>query len=157
MLNLIFASLLLLTTATGDELFNLLPPDGVPDGWRRAEEPQLFPGEALFRYIDGGAELYLQYGFDRLALADYKKADLEARVEVYKMKDAAAAAGIFAENSKGVEKATDFGEACTLDQYQILFHRGPYYISVTCYEPSEELVAAMRALASAVDGAIKGK
>ena len=56
-----------------------------------------------------------------------------------------------------VKIADTSGEACTLDQYQILFHRGPYYVSVTCYEPSEELVAAMRALAAAVDGATKGE
>ena len=155
MINIVFAVLFAVSAGTADEaIFSLLPPDGMPEGWQRSEDPRLFPGEALFRHINGGAELYLQYGFDRLALADYVKGDFEARVEIYKMNDAGAAAGIFAENSKGVEKSDKFGDACTLDQYQIIFHRGCYYVSVTCYEPSEELQAAMAALASAVDEAI---
>jgi hypothetical protein len=154
---LILATAMLLASPANEQIFSLLPGNGVPEGWELAENPQLFPGEALFSHIDGGAELYLQYGFDRLALADYAKGGLEVRVEIYKMKDEKGAAGIFAENSKGVTKASDFGVACTLDQYQIIFHRGPYYVSVTCYEPSEELESAMRALAGAVDRAVAGK
>ncbi|HUX08049.1 MAG TPA: DUF6599 family protein [Acidobacteriota bacterium] len=154
MLYLIIAATALLAAPADEDIFTLLPGNGVPEGWELPEAPQLFPREALFSHINGGAELYLQYGFDRLALADYEKGSLEVRVEIYKMNDAEAAAGIFAENSKGVEKSDKFGKACTLDQYQIIFHRDRYYVSVTCYEPSEELQAAMETLAAAVDEAI---
>ena len=156
MLNLALAFVALVAMTTGEEaILQLLPPDGVPEGWVRAGEPRIFAGDALFRHIDGGAELFKSYGFDRLALQDYSKGELEVRIEIYKMNDADGASGVFAENSKGIELAGDYGEACTLDDYQIVFHRGRYYVSVTCYEPSEEVRTAMAALAATVDEAVR--
>ena len=137
-----------------DDLLPLLPGDGVPEGWARSDEARVFPGDALFSHINGGAELYLDYGFDRLVVQDYLNGKLEARVEIYAMSDADGASGIFGENSKGIEVAEDYGAACTLDDYQIVFHRGRYYVSITCYETMEEIHAAMKALAGAVDKAI---
>ena len=137
-----------------EDLLSLLPGDGVPEGWARSDEARVFPGDALFSHINGGAELYLDYGFDRLAVQDYTSGALEVRVEIYAMNDADGAGGIFGENSKGIELAEDFGVACTLDDYQIVFHRGRYYVSITCYEPNEAVAAAMAALAGAVDKAI---
>ena len=137
-----------------DDLLSLLPGDGVPEGWARSDEARVFPGDALFSHINGGAELYLSYGFDRLALQDYASEALEVRVEIYAMNDANGASGIFGENSKGIEVAEDYGVGCTLDDYQIVFHRGRYYVSITCYEPGEKVNAAMAALAGAVDQAI---
>lgn len=151
MLEIVLALFTALSGAIDDTVFDLLPPDGLPDGWMRSGEARLFPGDALFQHIDGGAELYHSYGFDRLALQDYARGELEVRVEIYKMNDAKGAAGVFAENSKGIEKSDRHGEACTLDDYQIIFHRYRYYVSVTCYEPNEEVKTAMENLAARVD------
>ena len=66
--------ILLALAAGGDPIFKLLPADGTPPGWRRSGQERLFVGAALYQHINGGAELYHQHGFDRLAVQDYAKA-----------------------------------------------------------------------------------
>ena len=46
-----------------------------PPGWSVAEGPTLYGGESLFEYLDGGAPLYLDYGFESLAQVRYQKGD----------------------------------------------------------------------------------
>jgi len=148
--------LALLLTVGGDPVFRLLPPDGTPQGWQRKGQERLFAGAALYQHIDGGAELYNQFGFDRLAVQDYAKEALEIRVEIYKMKDLAGAGAVFAEITKGMAMQNRYGSACVLDDYQILFQRGAYCVSVTTYEARPESLAAMAALAAKIDAALLG-
>jgi len=146
----------LLLAAGSDPLFKLLPPDGTPPGWKRSGEERLFAGAALYQHIDGGAELYHRHGFDRLAVQDYVNGGREVRVEIYRMNDPAGAAAVFAELTAGMAAQTLYGTACVLDDYQVLFHRGPCCVSVTAYENSAESRAGMAALAAAIDAALAG-
>jgi hypothetical protein len=152
-LRTIWLAVLLLAGGT-DPLFNLLPPDGTPQGWLRKGQERLFAGSALYQHIDGGAELYNRFGFNRLAVQDYAKDAHEARVEIYKMNDPAGAGAVFAEITGGMATQTTYGTACALDDYQILFQRGAYCVSVTTYETGTEPLAAMAALAAKIDAAL---
>ena len=152
----IFWAASLLLTAGSDPLFNLMPPDGVPPGWSRSGEERLFRGAALYQHINGGAELYHQHGFDRLAVRDYAHGGHEVRVEIYRMNDPAGAAAVFAEMTAGLVTQKQYGTACALDEYQVLFFRGPYCVSLTTYESGAEPAAAMAALAARIDASLVG-
>lgn len=147
-------ALALLLTAGSDPLSTLLPADGTAPGWQRKGQERLFDGAALYRHINGGAELYLQLGFDRLAVQDYASDANEIRVEIYKMNDASGAVAVFAETAKGLATQTHYGMGCILDDYQILFHRGAFCVSLTTYEPGPETWAAMTAMAAKIDTAL---
>jgi hypothetical protein len=56
---------------------------------------QQFAGKALYGYIDGGADLYYEYGFDRLAVQEVALNGEAYWIEVYRMSDAPGALGIF--------------------------------------------------------------
>jgi hypothetical protein len=141
----------LLLAAAGDPVYKLLPPDGVPTGWQRSGTERLFIGAALYQHIDGGAELYHRNGFDRLVVQDYAEGPHEVRVEIYKMNEAAGASAVFAEMTAGLAVQTLFGTACVLDEFQILFWRGAYLVSLTTYESGAEPLAALSALAAKID------
>jgi hypothetical protein len=143
----------ILGTAQGD-LIGLLPGDGIPAGWVAAGEPVLFEGQALYRHINGGAELYHDHGFIALAMRDYHKESLEVRAEIYDMGSPEGAAGVFDANTKGLETDKTYGTASSVDDYQILFHRDRYYVSLTCYTATPEEGEAMAALARAIQGKI---
>lgn len=149
-------ALALMLAAGSNSFASLMPPDGTPAGWQRKGQERLFVGAALYRHIDGGAELYNQFGFDRLVVQDYSKDAHEVRVEIYKMNDTAGAASVFAEITKGVATQTRYGTACVLDDYQILFRRDAYCVSVTTYETGSEPLAALAALAANIDAALIG-
>jgi hypothetical protein len=89
-----------------------LPPDfmGVAGiaGWVLAGTPRTFPKEGLYGYVDGGAEIFLQYGFRNLQvyeLVPEKAAGPKKSVtlEMYRMDSPAAAFGIFSTRREGGE------------------------------------------------------
>jgi hypothetical protein len=146
---------LALTLATSVNSFaSQMPPDGTPAGWQRKGQELRFAGAELYRHIDGGAELYIQFGFDRLAVQDYFKDVHEVRVEIYKMNNPAGAGAVFAEITKGMKTQAIYGTACVLDNFQILFQRGAYCVSVTTYETGAEPLAALAALAAKIDAVL---
>lgn len=94
-----------------------------------------FTGNALWGYINGGADLYLEYGFnflkvEKLRVENLKQRDQEFTVNIYQMKDAAAAFGIFSVswfNCAGI--LPELNVSC-LTPYQVQFVKAQYYISI---------------------------
>ncbi|HPB73006.1 MAG TPA: hypothetical protein PLX71_08505, partial [Phycicoccus sp.] len=73
------------------------------------------PGD-LYNYIDGGAELFLEFGFEACTVQQYKRGADEAVMEVYRMDDPVAARGIYLMKC-GVEKPDPaFKERHTADK-----------------------------------------
>lgn len=151
MISFLIVSLFALPIAD-ENLLARMPADGSLEGWAAVSRGEVFNGGALFRQINGGAELFLEHGFSRMALRDYRKGEREVRIEIYEMNEPAGAQAVFAENSQGIPPGEGYGEQCTLDPFQIVFLRGKYYVTVTCFEPDDEVERAMVALATEVDG-----
>ena len=55
------------------KLISMLP--DAPEGWKIAGEDQSYQRDNLYDYIDGGAELYLSYGFRKVCTRTYSKSD----------------------------------------------------------------------------------
>lgn len=113
-----------------------------------------FSESSLYGYIDGGAELYLEYGFDTLVVTEVKTKEKEIKVEVYRMKDAEAAFGIFSVSRfrcNGGAKLTDY--YCR-SAYQLQLCKGPYYISIINNDGTKEEQAASDEIARALLSAI---
>jgi hypothetical protein len=98
-------------------------------GWTAAGAPQVFIGDDLFRYINGGAELYHEYGFVQVEVRDYRKGEDRIAVEVYTM--SGAAYGIFSLTRPGSGTPVDLGNAGRLGEYYLSFWSGPCLVVVT--------------------------
>jgi hypothetical protein len=57
--------------------------------------------EDLFNHIDGGAELYLEFGFERLRIQAYTYGKAEISLEVYEMTGPASALGVISSRRGG--------------------------------------------------------
>ena len=82
--------------------------DGIP-GWKRVGPPERYNKEGLYGYIDGGAEIVLQYGFRELAVSKFKPAVdsaalKEVVLEIYWMSSGEAAFGLYSSKLEGEEK-----------------------------------------------------
>jgi hypothetical protein len=83
--------------------------DGIP-GWTREGDAETYTKDGLYGYIDGGAEIVLQYGFRELAVFKFKPAaaaaaaEKELVLEVYRMESAEAAFGIYSTKLEGDEE-----------------------------------------------------
>jgi hypothetical protein len=69
-------------------------PDFAP-GWARSGALRTFTGQDLFNQIDGGAELFLEFGFVKLRLQAYTRDKSELTLNAYEMESAASALGIY--------------------------------------------------------------
>jgi len=84
-----------------------LPASKAFDDWTREEPPEIYTRQQLYGHINGGAEIFLQYRFEELALANYSRSDAEGKeeitCEIYRMFSPENAFGIFSIQRAGGE------------------------------------------------------
>jgi hypothetical protein len=129
---------------------DLLPPDGFLQTWKRSSGSRIFTSSDLYGYIDGGAEIFLELGFAQLSVQPYKpaagsaaSAEDEFKVEIYRMTDPVAAAGIYLLNCGKEAPDPSLPVRHTLNRYQLIFKRERYYVIVNNSEGNEKLRPAM--------------
>jgi len=80
---------------SGESLGRLLPAGNEIAGWKAVDKPQVFNKETLFDSIDGGAEIYLEYGFPHLAVQENRNETRQSVViEVFEMESSPSALGM---------------------------------------------------------------
>jgi len=138
-----------------DPIETLLPVDGSVPGWSRDGELQKFAGEDLYTYIDGGAEIYQEYGFRRVVLQDYQNAAGKSiSLEIFEMQTPAAAYGVFTFKRSGKGKSVTLGSEAELEDYYLNFWKGPFLVTLTGFEEGPVTVAGVLAIGRAVDAKI---
>jgi hypothetical protein len=140
-----------------DALSAMLPADDAAAGWFRDGEAQDFRGEDLYTYIDGGAEIYQEYGFRRVVVQDYKDAGgRSVNLELFEMASPEAAFGMFTFKRSGRGKVLSLGGGGELEDYYLNFWKGPYVVTLTGFDSDPATLAGLQALAGAVDAKIAG-
>ncbi len=135
----------------GNALVRLLPQPASMSGWRSVDTPRVFEGEDLFSFIDGGASLFLEYGFRRALAAEYRNSQEETmNLEVYEMKDAGAAYGIYSVRCGGHPVAIEIGQNGTRQLHYIMFWKDKYYVSVAISDTSPQCESSMESLSRAI-------
>jgi len=110
-----------------------------------------FEGAALTGYINGGAELYREYGFTRLTVQEVRlRSGEELVVESYRMRSPSVAYGIFSisRNHCG-EPDTAFTYSCS-GPYQIQCAAGEMYLRILNGTGSPQAQASSRTLLRAL-------
>lgn len=129
----IFILLILLSLKMqGQEIQKLVPSLAELPGWTITSEPQVYADDNLFSLIDGGAEIYLEYGFDKVVSVQYSDPSLSnIQVEIYEMIDAPAAYGIFSITQQSLEWSQQFGNLSTVNEDYISFWKNRYYVNIS--------------------------
>ncbi len=116
--------------------FYRLLPAGM-DAWKKTGPPEVFDNKTLFQYIDGGAELYISYGFKKLTAFGYVRGkDEEIRVDVFDMGNSCNAFGVFSLGRESL--STEFGQGSEYSSGFLNFWKDRYYVSLTGYPESDE-------------------
>ncbi|MFO7754814.1 MAG: DUF6599 family protein [Bacteroidales bacterium] len=111
--------------------------------------------ESLFGYMNGGAELYLEYGFDRLAVTEIELGDIGYKLEVYRMDDRAAAFGIYSVSVFRCDTSGHIVDYSCQSDYQLQFCKGPYYVSIVNDAGSREAVQKSTMIAGTMESMIE--
>lgn len=125
-------------------------------GATRNSSVDTYVGDSLYKYIDGGADLYHTYAFVEVSTASYETGSGEVVFDVYQFADPVSAYGLYsmvrpdgiATVPLGVQ---GFPTSTTLD-----FVKGAFLVRFTAFEEtpglSDELLRLGRALAAAIPG-----
>jgi hypothetical protein len=127
-----------------------MPANGAVTGWTRTGQPRVFGGADLYGYIDGGAELFLEFGFERLTIQKYRSGGDEIAVEIYRMADPAAATGIYLMKRGKEARDPGFAARHTVNPHQLLLVRERYFVAINNLSARNAAPATLVGLARAV-------
>lgn len=97
--------------------------------WQPTGESEVFTGDQLYFHIDGGAELYLEMGFEKLEVEYYQASGCDLSVESYHMAQPASALGVYLLRCEGIETPVDgVGDRNTGDYSEITAVRGQWIV-----------------------------
>lgn len=106
----------------------LLPVDGFAGAWKKNGPTKVFTSEDLYGHINGGAEAFLELGFEQLTVQKYKDGANELAVEIYRMSDTTSARGIYLSKCGKETPDPALKERHTASRQQILLQRNRYYL-----------------------------
>jgi len=92
------------------------------------ERNDCFNGGSLWGYMNGGADIYLEYGFDILRVEEFTSGDENIKLEIFKMDDPYAAFGIYSIKTFKCEKSEVLVSPDCLNRFQYQLLYGDYYI-----------------------------
>ncbi len=147
---------ILLINCTGNNLESIL--ENIPreyGKWHSNSPDEKYNRETLFKYINGGAELYLTYGFldvevRRFNLKD--NTDLEIVMDIYNMGNSEEAYGIFSNEREdddiGIGQDSEYGGGL------LRLWKGKYFISMVVLGDESEAKGVMFEIARDAASAI---
>ena len=136
---------------TNAQQFPELP--GQIDGWLLTEQLRLDSRQSLYDYIDGGAELYISYGFKGAVSCRYaKEGQPEVTAEIFDLGSAPNAFGVYSQ-TRDKEEA-DYGQGSYYVSGAQFFWKGRYWVSLITSETTDESVKLLHTLAGWIEDKI---
>jgi hypothetical protein len=104
-------------------------------GLRLSEPPREFESNELFTMIDGGAEVYIEYGFKKALDVAYLLADsIRIGIQIYEMTDDAAAFGIFSSSRNISDSSLKIGDFASGNDYYLMVQKSNFFYIVSSAE-----------------------
>jgi len=130
----------------------VFPETGEVRGWTKTGAVRLFPAADLWKYIDGGAEKYIQAGVERTLTAPYRfQNQVDVVVDVYFMRDAEGARKIFESEPAAESHNAAVGQASRLYGSALIFYKGGCLVRITAYQETPASPAGLVDLARAIE------
>jgi hypothetical protein len=114
---------------------SLLPKD-IRKGWTLASGPQTYTKKTLFEHVNGQAELFFKYGFQKSAFAVYqekKNPKNQIDLDIYDVGNVLQAFGIFS-RFRNEDRPAGIGLDSYLDDHSLLFYQGRYFVMLYAVE-----------------------
>jgi hypothetical protein len=144
--------------AAGD-MQELIPPLSCGAGWKIEGKPVFYGRDTLSDRINGEAELYFPYGFDRMAAARYvseKNPGAGMDVEIYRMGSLLDAFGMYANYRRKGGRTLAVGAESDLSASQLFLYQGRHFVHIQVtgtVEANPDILAECgRAVASRLPG-----
>lgn len=118
---------------------------------------QSFAGKALYGYIDGGADLYHEYGFERLSVQELRLNGETFYAEVYRMSDQKSAFGIFSVSRGRCQPDDSLPRSSCISPYAIQWAQAQYFVRIANESASPTAQVNGLRLAQKISTKIRGE
>lgn len=138
------------------EITDYLPTSKELKDWKPLGEPEIAVDEDLFILINGGAEIYQEYGFVEAVLQEYSNEnDKSVNVEIYRMKSPASAFGVYSFKTGKSGRPMSIGQGALLEEYYMNFWKGNLLVTLTGFDSEKETINGLIHIARAVESKIE--
>jgi hypothetical protein len=103
------------------------------EGWEQDGEVKTFEKSNLFNHINGAAEFYFSYNFQKVWVVRYKKGDAELTLEVYDHGDPDHAFGIYSMERSPEAEVMEIGAQGYYEDAILNFVIDRYYVKMNSY------------------------
>jgi len=135
------------------ELKDILPANKEIEDWQVVDTVRTIKGNQLFEYIDGGAEIFVEYGFIQAVSATYKdSANRQLQAEVYEMADSAASYGAYSFYLNGQGQQVIAGQEARIIDYYCVARKGNCVIVISIPQADEGLFKTIEKFAVSIAG-----
>ncbi len=131
---LVLSALFLSCNKPAKTIEEMLPPGSKLSEWQRGEAGRTYKGNQLYEYINGGAEIYLEYGFVQVITQEYFHGDESLVVDIYEMTDAKAAYGVYSVHRGPEVTPLKVGDEGYQYEYQTAFWQDRFYVVIMGYK-----------------------
>lgn len=133
----------------------------VPDcklvpAWQQQGEARSFTSENLFEYMNGNAEGYIIYAFQKMNGVTCKQGDDTIIFDISEMADPDSAYGIFTANRDPKREDLKIGMAGQIQPRRATFVKGNYYVEIAA-EPEKDHTATLKAFVAAFEPKVPGR
>jgi len=133
-----------------------VPKVTVPAGWE-VESQKTYFTENLYGYIDGGAELFLEFGFKELRVVHLTQGKEQLSVDMYRMTGVLPALGIYLAKCAPETPMAGVVPRNSGDRYQLALVRGSWFIFINNFDGNAAHLPLMRELANSLARQIPDK
>jgi hypothetical protein len=119
-----------------------LLPKKLPEGWRQIGNPQVYNQKNLFNRINGQAELFFKYGFQKSVFAIYQNKNNskdQIELDLYDMGNVLQAFGILSRFRSG-DRPAGVGLESYLEDTSLLFYKGRYFVMLYATEADSSIL-----------------
>jgi hypothetical protein len=130
----------------------------VLDGWTKDGSPEIFYADNLWEYINGAADVYLNYDFQKVATLTYDSSPKKSlTIDIYEHDTPRNAFGIYSQEKPAQGKFLKVGTQGYYDKGILNFYIGSYYIKLMGFYLGEEEQQFLESTAGELVGRLKGK
>jgi hypothetical protein len=120
----------------------------------KAAEPAHFYLSDLYEYIDGGAEVFHNYGMRAMIHQEYRAGKTDLTVDIYNMGDPLNAFGMYS-----AERSPDYhfiriGAEGYVNDFILNFLQGSYYVKLSAFSEGDKPESMLNAVAVSISGKI---
>jgi hypothetical protein len=149
-----FVCFALVSTAAHAEIADMFPE---MDGWAPEGEPLIYGDDDLFEYIDGAADMYLDYNFREMGTLSYfDDYGRNVIVEIYDHGDLNNAYGMYTREKPRPANLVGVGAEAYYDTGLLNFFRENYYVKIQGFDLADQDEAMLTIVGKIISQKIGG-